>query len=108
MLLSRFWKAMRPNDRIFGANIASVLDLVRRRSWNLKVVPSAEIHLRQVYVHELLDTQKMWHRDGIFRREDMRRRVPGQTLRPRSGAQDDGAAMHRELSLRSSLRLRGR
>ena len=59
-LLNNFWKAMRAGDSIFGADIASRLELVRRRSWILRVIPSAEIHLRQIYCHELLDTQRMW------------------------------------------------
>lgn len=77
ILLCRFWTAIRPNDRIFGADIVNGLELVRRRSWDLRVIPSEEIHLRQIYCHELWDTQRMWTRGEISRAEQLGRRVPG-------------------------------
>ena len=64
ILLSRFWRAMQPNDRIYGADVAGQLEFVRRRSWSLRVIPSTEICLRQVYCHELCDTQRIWRSSG--------------------------------------------
>jgi hypothetical protein len=70
-LLGRFWRAIRPNDRIIGSDIANGLKLIRRRSWDLKVIPSAEIHLRQVYCHEILDTQQLWKHGEFTAMKDL-------------------------------------
>lgn len=64
-LLHRFWLAIRPTDRIFAADANRVLSLLRERSWVLNLIPSPEIDLRRIYGPELLDTQRMWSRDGV-------------------------------------------
>jgi hypothetical protein len=64
-LLRRFWQAIRAGDRIFAADVGKALSLIRQRSWDLDLIPSPEIDLRQVYGPELWDTQKMWTRGDI-------------------------------------------
>jgi hypothetical protein len=64
-LLRRFWKAIHASDRIFAADVQRCLSLIRRRSWDLDVIPSPEIDLRRVYCPELWDTQRMWRRGEI-------------------------------------------
>jgi hypothetical protein len=59
-LLRHFWLSMRANDRIFAANVAEGISMLRRRAWDLDVLPSPEIDLRSVYDVEMLDTGTMW------------------------------------------------
>jgi len=44
-LLRQFWQAIRPSDRIFAADVEKTLSLIRRRSWDLNLIPSLEIDL---------------------------------------------------------------
>lgn len=59
-LLRRFWQSIRADDRIFAANVAAGISMLRRRAWTLDVLPSPEIDLRCVYCVELNDTGRMW------------------------------------------------
>jgi len=59
-LLRRFWRSLRPNDRIFARNANRDFEILRRRSWLLDVVPARDIDLRSIYGIELWDTDRMW------------------------------------------------
>jgi hypothetical protein len=75
-LLRQFWQAIRPSDRIFAADVEKTLSLIRRRSWDLNLIPSLEIDLCKVYCPELHDTQRMWSRGQISRFEHIADHVP--------------------------------
>ena len=59
-LLRRFWRSLRPTDRIFAKNAVENFEILRRRSWHLDVIPAMEIDLRSVYNVQLWDTSSMW------------------------------------------------
>jgi hypothetical protein len=59
-LLRRFWQSIRPNDRIYAANVATGLSMLRRRSWALHVLPASDLDLRCIYGVEMWDTGRMW------------------------------------------------
>ena len=54
-LLREFWHAVLPHDVFVGHGITNQLAFLRRRSWELGLVPSQEIDLKTVYQHETLD-----------------------------------------------------
>ena len=55
-LLREFWQAVHPHDVFFGRNIASRLAFVRQRGWKVGLIPSSEVSLRAVYLHNTVDT----------------------------------------------------
>jgi hypothetical protein len=59
-LLRRFWRSIRPNDRIFARNAVDDFARLRRRSWLLGLIPSLAIDLRSVYCVQLWDPARMW------------------------------------------------
>jgi hypothetical protein len=54
-LLREFWLAVQPHDVFVGHGITNQLAFLRRRSWELGLIPSQEIDLNNVYQHETLD-----------------------------------------------------
>jgi hypothetical protein len=54
-MLRRFWRLVRPHDVFVGHGIANQLAFLRRRSWELGLIPSREIGLRAIYQHQMLD-----------------------------------------------------
>ena len=59
-LLDSFWRSMRRNDRVFAADVANGLSLLRERSWQLGVIPGPGIDLNTLYDLEEIDTTAMW------------------------------------------------
>ena len=55
-LLRDFWEAVQPNDLFYGYRIDDLLALLRRRTWELDLVPSRDLDLRTVYGHDTVDT----------------------------------------------------
>jgi len=59
-LLRRFWRSIRPTDRIFAKNVVKDFEILRRRSWILDVIPALGIDLRSIYNVQLWDVSLMW------------------------------------------------
>lgn len=59
-LLLTFWRAVRSSDRFFSADVEKVLAIIRLRTWQLGLLPSAEIELRRVYGPDLHDTSEIF------------------------------------------------
>jgi hypothetical protein len=55
-LLEQFWRLVRPHDVFVGRSVASRIAFVRRRSWNVGLIPSTEVCLRTIYQHGTLET----------------------------------------------------
>ena len=68
-LLRDFWKAIQPNDLFIGHDIDNCLAFLRKRSWELDIIPSREIDLRNVYRHDTLDTASLWASDTAHLRQ---------------------------------------
>jgi hypothetical protein len=54
-LLREFWHVILGHDVFVGHSIANQLAFLRRRSWDLGLIPSREIDLCTVYQHQTLD-----------------------------------------------------
>lgn len=62
-LLDAFWRSMHRNDRVFAADVANGLSLLRERAWQLGVIPAQGIDLNTLYDLEEIDTTTMWGTD---------------------------------------------
>ena len=54
-LLRQFWQVLQPRDIFIGHNIADRLALLRRLSWKTGLIPSSEVHLRNIYGHSMAE-----------------------------------------------------
>jgi len=62
-LVDAFWRSIHRNDRVFAADVANGLSLLRERAWQLGVIPAQGIDLNTLYDLEEIDTTAMWGTD---------------------------------------------